>query len=130
MTKEFKKKLFVSIFALSFILVPAANAVVSESDLWGGSRVDKDVKEKIGLEKKDPRIIVASAIRVIMGFLGTIAVVIILMAGFKWMTAGGSEEKITDSRKMLTAGVIGLIIILAAFGIATFVMNNLAAATL
>jgi len=41
------------------------------------------------------------------------------------MTAGGNEEKITGAKKMLGAGIIGLVIILAAFAIATFVMSNL-----
>jgi hypothetical protein len=45
------------------------------------------------------------------------------------MTAAGNEDKISQAKGMMSAGVIGLIIILAAFGIATFVMNALVAAT-
>jgi len=45
------------------------------------------------------------------------------------MTAGGSEDKITEARKLLVAGVIGLIIILAAFAIANFVLTQLIMAT-
>ncbi len=42
------------------------------------------------------------------------------------MTAGGNEEKIAGAKKMLGAGIIGLVIILAAFAIASFVVGNLA----
>ena len=73
----------------------------------------------------DIRIIVARIIRVVLGLLGIIALVIIIYAGFKWMTAGGEEEKITTAKNQLTNGVIGLIIILAAYSVATFVFYQL-----
>ena len=65
-----------------------------------------------------------SIINTILSLLGLIALVIILMGGFKWMTSGGSEEKIGEAKKLLGAGVVGVIIILAAFAIASFVVNE------
>ena len=55
--------------------------------------------------------------------------IIILLGGFKWMTAGGNEDKVGEAKKLIIAGVIGLIIILASWGIATFVINALVSAT-
>jgi len=81
------------------------------------------------LGERDPRDIAASVIRVILGFLGIVAVIIILLGGFKWMTAGGNEDKVGEAKKLITAGIIGLVIILAAFAIATFVLNSLLSAT-
>lgn len=46
-----------------------------------------------------------------MSLLGIIAVMIILYGGFKWMTSGGSDDAVGDSKKIITAGIIGLIII-------------------
>lgn len=80
-------------------------------------------------DNDDIRIIAARLIRVVLGLLGIIALVIIIAAGFRWMTANGNEEKVTESRKQLTNAVIGLIIILASFAIATFVINQLEFAT-
>ena len=73
----------------------------------------------------DVRIMIARLIRIVLELLGIIALVIILVAGFRWMTAGGDEEKIGASKKRLVNGAIGLIIILVAFSIATFVFNQL-----
>lgn len=73
----------------------------------------------------DIRIMAARLIRVVLELLGLIALVVIIVAGFRWMTAGGDEEKVTTSKKQLTNGVIGLIVILVAFAIATFVLNQL-----
>jgi hypothetical protein len=64
-----------------------------------------------------------------LGFLGIVAVVIILIGGFKWMTAGGNEDKTAEARKLITAGIIGLVIILSAFAIAKFVLDQLLSAT-
>jgi hypothetical protein len=80
------------------------------------------------LTNNDPRTVIGKVINVALGFLGVIAVCIILLGGFKWMTAGGNEEKTGEARQLLGAGVIGLIIILASWGIANFVINSLSSA--
>ncbi|MDO8261364.1 MAG: hypothetical protein Q7T50_07810, partial [Candidatus Magasanikbacteria bacterium] len=82
-----------------------------------------------GLGNTDPREMAGSVINIVLGFLGVIAVLIILLGGFKWMTAGGNEDGIGEAKQMIGAGVIGLVIILAAFGIAQFVINALYNAT-
>ncbi|MFA5076044.1 MAG: hypothetical protein WC480_01355 [Patescibacteria group bacterium] len=78
-----------------------------------------------GLTSTDIRVTVSRIINVALGLLGVIAVVIILVGGFKWMTAGGNEEKVTEAKKLIAAGVIGLAIILTAYAIAAFVINSL-----
>ena len=117
------------VFAVS---LPALAATQSGPDVWGtqtgnpqGSGV---VSSATGLGAKDPRAIAAQVINIILGFLGIVAVVIILLGGFKWMTAGGNEDKVGEARKLITAGIIGLIIILASFAIASFVLTQLSAA--
>lgn len=77
------------------------------------------------LSNSDPRTVVGRIINVALGFLGVIAVGIILLGGFKWMTAGGNEEKTGEARKLLGAGLIGLLIILMSWAIATYVVNTL-----
>lgn len=119
--------LVLPIFAFSLVGTAPAYAL-EESDVWGGQK--DNIQIGMGnVGDRDPRQIVAGVIKVIMGFLGIIAVVIILIGGFKWMTAGGNEEKVGEAKKLIVAGVIGLVIILAAFGVATFVINSLLEAT-
>jgi hypothetical protein len=84
---------------------------------------------EIGLGTQDVRVTVARIIRIFMGLLGLVAVVIILLGGFKWMTAGGSEDKIQEAKGLITSGVIGLAIIVSAFAIASFVINSLITAS-
>jgi hypothetical protein len=82
-----------------------------------------------GLSNTDPRIVVARIINVAMLFLGIIAVVIVLAAGFKWMTAAGNDDKVGEAKKLMGAGVIGLVIVLSAWGIAKFLLERLITAT-
>jgi hypothetical protein len=82
-----------------------------------------------GLTQTDIRITIANIIRTAMGLLGIIAVLIVLYGGFKWMTAAGNDEQVQDAKKILIAGVIGLIIIVTAYAVATFVISSLVSAT-
>jgi len=78
----------------------------------------------VGLAKADPRQVAVNIIQLALGFLGILAVIIILIGGFKWMTAAGNEEQIEDAKKVLIAGIIGLVIILGSWAIASFVITQ------
>jgi len=103
------------------------------ANIWGGYSGGKvttnTIKEASGLTEEDPRVIVADVINVILGFLGVVAVILILAGGFMWMTAAGNEDKVATAKKLMIAGVVGLVIVLASFGIANFVVNTLLEAT-
>lgn len=71
----------------------------------------------------DPRMIAATIIRASLGLIGIIFVVLIIYAGFLWMTAGGEEEKASKAKKLIMDGVMGLAIILSAYAITTFVIK-------
>ena len=83
----------------------------------------------LGLGRQGLETTIQDIIGIILGFLGLIAVVIILIGGFMWMTAGGNEERVKKGRQFIINGVIGLVIILAAYAIAKFVIENLQTAT-
>ncbi len=80
--------------------------------------------EQLQLGNASPKSIIVNVIQVILGFLALLAVIIILIGGFKWMTAGGNDDKVADARKLITAGIIGLLIILASWGISRWVINT------
>lgn len=83
----------------------------------------------IALGSEDPGDIIGAVINVALGFLVFVAVIIILLGGFRWMTAAGNEEKVESAKKLLVAAVIGLIIILAAWGISLFALESIGTAT-
>src|SRR3989338_633893 len=71
---------------------------------------------------QDPRLIIVNIIRILLGFLGILAVIIVLYGGFVWMTSGGNAQKIEKAKKILINGLIGLAIILSAYAIVSFVI--------
>jgi hypothetical protein len=127
----FKKAvvLAMAIFVLTPVMAFSLPVLAADLNPWGTDTLKENVQTETGLGDRDPRDIAASVIRIILGFLGIVAVIIILLGGFKWMTAGGNEDKVGEAKKLITAGIIGLVIIIAAFAIATFVLDNLIAAT-
>jgi len=74
-------------------------------------------------ETTQPVTIVTNIINMLLGLLGLLAVVIVLIGGFKWMTAGGSDDKVEAAKKTIKYGVIGLAIILLAYVIVRIVIN-------
>src|SRR3989338_4000496 len=82
-----------------------------------------------GLGTKDLREGVMAIVRVLFGFLGIIAIIIMLYGGFVWFTAAGNEENVGKAKKIITAGIIGLVIIFISYAIATFVIGQLILAT-
>lgn len=121
-------RLFARVAVLATVTIPslvrAAPINLNENEL-----LPSNFQENLGLANQDLKVTVARLINVAMGLLGIVAVVIILIGGFKWMTSGGDEEKAGDARKLIFAGVIGLAIILSAFAIAKFVIDALLTAT-
>lgn len=65
-----------------------------------------------------------------LSFVGIILFIIILYAGFLWMTAGGDTEQVAKAQKWILNSIIGLLIILSAYGISKFVINQMLEATM
>lgn len=84
-----------------------------------------DPSGTLGLGTADLQDTVIAIIQWILGLLGLIAVIMILVGGFRWMTAGGNEEKVESAKKLLTAAIIGLVIVLLAWAIVIFALGVL-----
>ncbi len=81
-----------------------------------------------GLSSADPRVIAARIINVALGLLALIFLVLVIYAGFLWMTSGGDSGNAEKARTLLKNAVIGLIIILCSWAITRYVISRLLAA--
>lgn len=82
-----------------------------------------------GLASQDLKVTVENIVRIIFGFLGILLVLLLLYAGFLWLTSQGNKDQIERAKKIITSAVVGLVLVLAAYGIAAFIIYSLLGAT-
>jgi len=107
-----------------FVLPTGVFAQVAE-----GQESVLEVAEQAGVQETDLITIIGRIINIFLGFLGVIFLVLMLYAGFLWMTAGGDETKITQAKNTIRNALIGLLIIASAWAITAFIINALTDAT-
>lgn len=89
-----------------------------------GDSAGYDISESSSLT-----LMILKIVKGFMGLLGIAAVVLVVYAGFLWMTAGGEEEKVKTAKKILVQATIGLAIILMSYAISSFVISSIVGAT-
>ncbi|MFA6537613.1 MAG: hypothetical protein WCT18_04440 [Patescibacteria group bacterium] len=123
-------KLFATIAIFVFTMMTAILPVVAaEADPAADPFGLNAVGTASSLGDGDLRATIGNLIRVALTFLGVVALIIVLIGGFKYMTSGGSDEKTHDARKYIISGIIGLAIVLMAYAITSFVFSSLLEAT-
>ncbi len=111
--------------AISFVLILSSICVIAMPVLAADLDLGMNYALNFGLQAQngDVRDVAVTIVRYLMTFLGIIAVIIILYGGFLWMTAAGNEDKVGRAKRIIIAGAIGLVVIIAAFAIVTFVIQ-------
>lgn len=74
-----------------------------------------------------PDMIAANIIKTALSYVGVVFLLVVIFSGFLWMTAAGNEERVTKAKKMITGGVIGMILIFAAYAVTDFVFTSIGA---
>ena len=77
------------------------------------------------LGKRSIEKILGGIIKVILGIVGSIALLMFIFGGLIWMTAGGNEQRVKKGRDFLIWTSLGLLIIFASYAILRFVFQAL-----
>lgn len=119
------KQIVVALTIFGLVLLPQLALAQATTDEYGlGGNFEQGLGNKLTTNADLPQVI-GRVINIVLGFLGIVAVVMIIIGGFIWMTAAGNEEKVEKAKKLLTAGLIGLVIILSAYAIASYVIGTI-----
>lgn len=62
-----------------------------------------------------------------LGFLGIVAVIMVIYGGVLYVTAAGNQESIDKGKKIIMYAVIGIVIILLAFALVNTLLSGLGA---
>jgi len=92
----------------------------------------KAAAKNAGYDEKvvQPEQVAAKLINTALSFLGVIFLVLMIYGGFTWMTARGNDQAVDKAKDIITAAVIGIVIVVSAYAITYFVVSQLGAGTL
>lgn len=113
-----KARLTICVLAFIIICIPiTANALTYI-----------DVTETLGLTDTDLEAAVIKIIQWALGLVGLISVIMVLYGGFSWLTSMGNEEKITKAKKIITAAITGVVVIMMSWAILDYAKDVIAGA--
>jgi ketopantoate hydroxymethyltransferase len=115
-----EEKLMKKVLVISTLLSFLPLVVLAQPNMGQGLN---EFLNETGLSNADLVVVIGRIVKIVISFLGLIAVVIIIIGGFKWMTSGGNEETIKKAKKLMINGIIGLVIIVLAYAIASFIIS-------
>lgn len=124
------KLLLVAMLISTFGFIASAQAQTDQLSGFSLDEQNQAFTDSAGLDREvDLSETVSEIIRVLLGFLGIIFLALIVYAGFMWMTSAGNEERVAKSKRIMSAAVIGLAIVLSAYAITFFVIDQILEAT-
>ncbi len=118
---KFGKYVLVSV--LSFLTLP--KAVLAATDFGDAADFLGQAAAPAGYEGRDVTSIVAAIVQGALTLVGIAFLVLMVYAGFLWMTARGNEEQVNQAKNTLIAAIIGIIVVVGAYAIANFVTGAL-----
>ncbi|MBI4427357.1 MAG: hypothetical protein HY569_02670 [Candidatus Magasanikbacteria bacterium] len=111
------------------VILLAMSAATSVSALDFGSGATQKAAKDAGYNPNTTETTFAettgSIIAIILSFTGVIFLVLMVYAGWLWMTARGEEEPVEKAQKIIISSIIGFIILVGAYSITTFVVPRL-----
>ena len=77
----------------------------------------------------DIRALALKIVNFFLGFLGLLAVIMVIYGGFLYVTSAGNQEKVDSAKKILLYSVIGIVIIIISFALVNTLLGGLARGT-
>lgn len=78
-----------------------------------------------GIPQDDVTTRLGDVIKVALTAVGSVFFLLMIYAGFLWMTARGDEEPISKAKDIIKAAIIGLVITVAAYSVTAFITGRL-----
>lgn len=92
------------------------------------ARNDVQIADPLGIGSKDGQAVqylIGRVISVMMGLVGSLALLMFVYGGFLWMTAAGNEDRVKKGKDVLLWAVAGLFIIFTSYILVYFVLGSL-----
>jgi len=97
--------------------------VVNFSDFKGGLAAPSTEGYAPGLtQATDARTYIKNIVNFALGFLGLIAIIIVIYGGFMYVLSAGEQEKAEKGKKAVTYAIIGILLIMGSFAIVNTIL--------
>jgi len=124
MSKTLKQILIAS--GLMIIGLTIANIAPALAQGTGGGFLNpQDMPTAVGQAggSKTLRELAVTIINYVLGFLGLIAVAMIIYGGVSYVTAAGDQTKVDNAKKVIMYAIIGLVIVILSYAIVSAVLG-------
>lgn len=111
----FKQLLFVVSLTLVLSLPFLALAQISNESV--GSKLEQ-VGIGAGFSQADEYSVsrtIGIIISTLLSFLGVIFIILVVISGYQWMTAGGNEEQVKKAQSRMKNAIIGLVVVVSCY---------------
>lgn len=118
--------IFISISFIFFLFLPFALAeTLNLKNAFGDTL--KDASLKAGYSQTtnaDPDSVISTVIKLALSFLGVVFMILLVYAGYLWMTARGDSGQVDKAKDIIREAIIGLIIVAMAYAISSFILSK------
>lgn len=122
------KQILLSVFSLGILFFGTSVSAVN----LGIDDYLKPAQEKAGYANATETTLaetIGKIVQILLSFVGIIFLILMVYAGYLWMTARGESEQVETAKKIITASLIGIVITLGAFSITAFVVPKILEST-
>jgi len=123
-----RKALIYLIYILPVLLVAKYPVLAGIGSTVSGGLKKTGIASGYGDKAPALENVAGKVIQTIIELTGIIFIVITVYAGVMYLTAFGDETKVKKAKTMLVQGVVGIVIIVSAYAISTFVLSQLGGA--
>ncbi|HBB03043.1 MAG: hypothetical protein US89_C0001G0008 [Candidatus Peregrinibacteria bacterium GW2011_GWF2_38_29] len=121
MTKTLKQVVLVGIFMVLGLAL-AGNVSVTLAQ-FGVEQAHIGAVDASTGGSGDLRSLAITIINYVLGFLGLIAVAMVIYGGITYVTAAGEQGKVDSAKKIIMYAVVGLIIVILSYAIVSTVLK-------
>lgn len=125
------KKEYIKIFLVLIVFLQLFPVFVFAQPILDSNTVssiksqEEDLRRNAGFQLTHVGNVVSLGIKAFLSILGILFIILVILGGYYWMTAGGDETKMAKAKDTLKKAIIGLIIIISAYAITAFIFKAL-----
>ncbi len=124
--------LIFSLFSFNFVLAQSSpqSGTYNFSKGSGLSTTGTAAGYSQGLQKLSPITAISEVIKIILSILGILFLGLMIYGGIVWMLAQGNEQEADKAKKVITASITGLLIVIVAYALSYFIVAHFTAQVL